>query len=185
MIITDRNILEQVSRYTTYKECVETGVFNLLMEALQSSKEPGLGLSAIQIGIPIRAAIITTACGSNECKHTKHIYRTINPEIIRAQDAILWTGEGCLSDPGKRYNTMRYNEVEVWWEDFDSTKDPEFPVKHSHVFKALDAVVWQHEIDHTLGICNYKREFIKPQKLGRNDPCTCGSGKKFKKCHGA
>ncbi|PIR23076.1 MAG: hypothetical protein COV44_04965 [Deltaproteobacteria bacterium CG11_big_fil_rev_8_21_14_0_20_45_16] len=23
------------------------------------------------------------------------------------------------------------------------------------------------------------------QKIGRNDPCTCGSGKKFKKCHGA
>jgi preprotein translocase subunit SecA len=22
------------------------------------------------------------------------------------------------------------------------------------------------------------------QKLGRNDPCWCGSGKKFKKCHG-
>jgi uncharacterized protein len=20
---------------------------------------------------------------------------------------------------------------------------------------------------------------------GRNDPCTCGSGKKYKKCHGA
>jgi hypothetical protein len=28
----------------------------------------------------------------------------------------------------------------------------------------------------------------KPQhgnKVGRNDPCPCGSGKKFKKCHGA
>jgi preprotein translocase subunit SecA len=24
-----------------------------------------------------------------------------------------------------------------------------------------------------------------PQKVGRNDPCWCGSGKKFKKCHGA
>jgi preprotein translocase subunit SecA len=23
------------------------------------------------------------------------------------------------------------------------------------------------------------------EKLGRNDPCWCGSGKKFKKCHGA
>jgi len=23
------------------------------------------------------------------------------------------------------------------------------------------------------------------QKLGRNEPCPCGSGKKFKKCHGA
>jgi hypothetical protein len=24
-----------------------------------------------------------------------------------------------------------------------------------------------------------------PQKIGRNDPCPCGSGKKYKKCHGA
>jgi len=23
------------------------------------------------------------------------------------------------------------------------------------------------------------------EKTGRNDPCWCGSGKKFKKCHGA
>ena len=23
------------------------------------------------------------------------------------------------------------------------------------------------------------------EKLGRNEPCWCGSGKKFKKCHGA
>nr|WP_255610601.1 SEC-C metal-binding domain-containing protein [Lysobacter sp. ESA13C] len=22
------------------------------------------------------------------------------------------------------------------------------------------------------------------RKLGRNDPCWCGNGKKFKKCHG-
>lgn len=31
-------------------------------------------------------------------------------------------------------------------------------------------------------------EFTPPAsapKLGRNDPCFCGSGKKFKKCHGA
>ena len=25
----------------------------------------------------------------------------------------------------------------------------------------------------------------KFQDVGRNDPCPCGSGKKFKKCHGA
>jgi preprotein translocase subunit SecA len=23
------------------------------------------------------------------------------------------------------------------------------------------------------------------QRLGRNDPCWCGSGKKFKRCHGS
>ncbi|CAG0944456.1 Protein translocase subunit SecA [Gammaproteobacteria bacterium] len=28
----------------------------------------------------------------------------------------------------------------------------------------------------------YRRE---TPKLGRNDPCHCGSGKKYKKCHGA
>ena len=25
---------------------------------------------------------------------------------------------------------------------------------------------------------------FKGQKVGRNDSCPCGSGKKFKKCHG-
>ena len=30
-----------------------------------------------------------------------------------------------------------------------------------------------------------KREpFVAPKKIGRNDPCPCGSGKKFKQCHG-
>ena len=26
---------------------------------------------------------------------------------------------------------------------------------------------------------------LEKEKLGRNDPCWCGCGKKFKKCHGA
>lgn len=26
---------------------------------------------------------------------------------------------------------------------------------------------------------------LAPPKIGRNDPCPCGSGRKFKKCHGA
>ena len=26
--------------------------------------------------------------------------------------------------------------------------------------------------------------FVAPPKVGRNDPCPCGSGKKYKKCHG-
>jgi preprotein translocase subunit SecA len=31
------------------------------------------------------------------------------------------------------------------------------------------------------------RQIVKSDKenIGRNDPCWCGSGKKFKKCHGA
>jgi preprotein translocase subunit SecA len=29
------------------------------------------------------------------------------------------------------------------------------------------------------------RRLDEHEKLGRNDPCWCGSGKKYKKCHGA
>jgi preprotein translocase subunit SecA len=39
-------------------------------------------------------------------------------------------------------------------------------------FHALPPVVEQRRVDET-------------EQIGRNDPCWCGSGKKFKKCHGA
>jgi preprotein translocase subunit SecA len=29
-----------------------------------------------------------------------------------------------------------------------------------------------------------KQPVVKGPKVGRNDPCPCGSGKKYKKCHG-
>ena len=29
------------------------------------------------------------------------------------------------------------------------------------------------------------RRAVAGTKVGRNDPCPCGSGKKYKKCHGA
>jgi preprotein translocase subunit SecA len=30
-----------------------------------------------------------------------------------------------------------------------------------------------------------KKPFVRPdRKIGRNDPCPCGSGKKYKHCHG-
>jgi preprotein translocase subunit SecA len=33
------------------------------------------------------------------------------------------------------------------------------------------------------GYYNYNTEpYIAPYKPGRNDPCVCGSGKKYKKC---
>ena len=35
------------------------------------------------------------------------------------------------------------------------------------------------------GVVTQPRVSSEHEKLGRNDPCWCGSGKKFKKCHGA
>jgi preprotein translocase subunit SecA len=30
-----------------------------------------------------------------------------------------------------------------------------------------------------------QRVLTEDEKVGRNDPCPCGSGKKYKRCHGA
>jgi preprotein translocase subunit SecA len=30
-----------------------------------------------------------------------------------------------------------------------------------------------------------QRRVDETEQIGRNDPCWCGSGKKYKKCHGA
>jgi len=34
-------------------------------------------------------------------------------------------------------------------------------------------------------VATRQRVVSEHEKVGRNDPCWCGSGKKFKKCHGA
>ena len=38
---------------------------------------------------------------------------------------------------------------------------------------------------HFLQIYQKERRYIMAAKIGRNDPCWCGSGKKYKKCHEA
>ncbi len=35
------------------------------------------------------------------------------------------------------------------------------------------------------GASEKPQQVIRKEKIGRNDPCPCGSGKKYKKCHGA
>ena len=62
--------------------------------------------------------------------------------------------------------------------------------KKKETFTGFTAQVIQHEIDHIDGIEEElypKGEgalHISNEKVGRNDPCPCGSGKKFKKCCG-
>lgn len=51
-----------------------------------------------------------------------------------------------------------------------------------------DKTIPLEEVDPELGgllsaFCNNKIKKIP--LIGRNDPCFCGSGKKFKKCHGS
>ena len=51
----------------------------------------------------------------------------------------------------------------------------------------------KYDVVHTIYKAGIVREAPRPReavavtaghKIGRNDPCPCGSGKKYKKCHG-
>ncbi len=45
--------------------------------------------------------------------------------------------------------------------------------------------IFDEETRHKLYIDQKKSgTIVKAKKIGRNDPCPCGSGKKYKKCHG-
>lgn len=49
-----------------------------------------------------------------------------------------------------------------------------------------EAVAVGHAVDNTNPEPNSKKKPVRAaQKIGRNDPCPCGSGKKYKHCHGA
>ena len=49
--------------------------------------------------------------------------------------------------------------------------------------EAIWAVYDLHNLWKSMG--PRQETIVKGEQLGRNDPCHCGSGKKFKKCHGA
>jgi len=77
----------------------------------------------------------------------------------------------------------------------DDTGTVEFMVRHKDQGKGPE--LFHHELaTFTRGGADRRWQFLDGQPVrpvqikreehpGRNDPCTCGSGKKYKKCHGA
>ena len=52
-----------------------------------------------------------------------------------------------------------------------------------HIFEDANLISQKNKLKIAASKVN-KLEFNHKQKIGRNDPCPCGSGKKYKKCHG-
>lgn len=62
------------------------------------------------------------------------------------------------------------------------TRKPAQDVPHEHGPDCQH----DHDHDHGHGSSHVEAPFRREgPKLGRNDPCHCGSGKKYKRCHGA
>ena len=99
----------------------------------------GVGLSAIQIGTPLRVCIIN---------YGKEIVM-INPVITwrrSGSSGIKKFREGCLSDPGKYVEVERAQKVICQYTDENGEK------KEISEGGWMSAII-QHELDHFEGIC--------------------------------
>ena len=155
-----------------------------------SERKDGVGLAANQVGYDASVAVV----------NVKEPLILINPVIKEQWDEVPYY-EGCLSYPQKGIKTKRYRNVIVHTEQeegdlyFSGVETPgegkgswERPTKNKDdELRLLESICVQHEIDHLYGKTILDREDkLEPmqvkKKIGRNDPCYCGSGKKYKKC---
>ena len=73
-------------------------------------------------------------------------------------------------------------------EELASAEEPEAPrnVQYQHAdFTDRGGAAAEAEADGDVAVAERPRPFVRgAEKVGRNDPCPCGSGKKYKHCHG-
>lgn len=138
---------------------------SMLITSLENElKAPGIrgvGLAAPQIGISKRVAIV---------RHRDTKFDMWNPVLVSKEDPIV-SSEGCLSFPGVIRSVRRFQEVALKNGD-----------GRTYSFSGFEAVIVQHEFEHLDGVTIVDKE-VRTMKVGRNEKCPCGSGRKFKKCH--
>ncbi len=183
----DNPVINKKLRKVSIDEGLEIAkeLFNILSE-----RKDGLGLAANQVGYDASVAVV----------NVKEPLILINPVIKEQWDEVPYY-EGCLSFPKKGVKTKRYRNVIIHTEQeesdwyFSGVETPgegkgswESPTKNKDdELRLLESICVQHEIDHLCGKTIMDRE-DKPEpiqvkkKIGRNDPCYCSSGKKYKKC---
>ena len=61
----------------------------------------------------------------------------------------------------------------------------EYKAEHLYTLKQWDNIFDETKQKALYAEQRNSRTIVKEKKIGRNDPCPCGSGKKYKKCCGA
>ena len=185
----DNPLINKKLREVSVEEgmAIATELFQIL-----NARGDGIGLAANQVGIDAQVAVV----------NVREPLVLINPKII-SKDVEIPYYEGCLSYPKKGVHTKRYRDVVIsteqseadWYfsgaeENSDGKSGwDKGNMKQDQENRILESVCVQHEIDHLNGVVcmdrkvetSYKRT---EKKVGRNEPCPCESGKKYKKCCG-
>ena len=183
----DNPLIHKKLREVSVEEgmAIATELFQIL-----NKRGDGIGLAANQVGIDAQVAVV----------NVREPLVLINPKILSKEVEIPFY-EGCLSYPGKGVNTKRYRDVVIsteqsesdWYfsgaqvpKDGKGSWEKEQSNNEDAQLRVLESVCIQHEIDHLNGVVCMDRKvnttIVKDKKIGRNEPCPCGSGKKYKKC---
>jgi peptide deformylase len=102
---------------------------------------PGIGLAAIQVGVPKRIIVMDLA-REGEPKQPRYF---INPEILWASEEVKPWEEGCLSVPEIYDEVERPAHVKLKYLDYNGAE----VIEDAH---DLYAVCIQHEMDHLNGV---------------------------------
>ena len=144
--MTIRNILTEPDPFLRQKSTkvdrVDDDTRSLMNDMLETMyNAPGIGLAAIQIGIPKRV-IVMDLSRDDEKKNPLYF---VNPEIITNSNINIAYEEGCLSVPGQYAEINRPDKCKVKFIDYNGKEQ---------ILEAegLLATCIQHEIDHLEGI---------------------------------
>ena len=101
---------------------------------------PGIGLAAIQVGVPLRVIVMDLAKEGEEPEPRFFV----NPEIVETVEDTLPYEEGCLSVPEIFDEVERPARCRIKYIDYDGFKVDEWA-------EGMYAVCIQHEMDHLNG----------------------------------
>ena len=138
-IITEPNLLLRQKSLPVKK--VNKDIKRLMDDMLETMyAAPGIGLAAIQVGVPKRIIVLDISTGIE-----KSPMFLINPEIIWSSKNNSSYEEGCLSVPGEFAEIKRPEKCHVKYLDYNGDK------KNLETEGLLSTCI-QHEIDHLEGI---------------------------------
>lgn len=130
MIIIDKNVLRTISYPISFKEVESMNLIRRLREEMKTAWTKGVGLAAIQIGVPVRFAYYI---------FDKKEFTLLNPVILNKWGEDI-NEEGCLSIPDYRKKIKR-----AWTIEYINNG------KKKKVSGFLARLI-QHEVDHMDGV---------------------------------
>lgn len=127
-----------------------------------------------------------------------YIKKTLSPEArkgFNATETLKWAQQAKWKKltilgvkKGTEEDTKGIVEFSAFYEidgeDIQLHEIAEFKKENSGQWLYVDGDAHAHRADEDVASAHAKKETIvrKDEKIGRNDPCSCGSGKKYKKC---